>query len=304
GPAEPLGADYTSRFPKTDSGVRVHVEAKAAVSASRSELLILLEDVQSPESVTCTVQVDGQTTDVTSSDSESGWGASVLVRPEHWVFFRAALPIGEHNVQVDLLSSNALPRVSCWLWGSRPGDVTPSTYPNALPQPESVSLKSQPLFESSAPPSAEAEPIHVEPPMERINGVFLDTLDPVVSEQGYGTLQKNRSVWEKPMIISGQHYMRGLGTHAPARIVYDLAGQYSRFQAWAGADAATTPTVTFEVRTDGVSRWKSNLMQRGDAAQRVDVDITGAKSLELIVGDGGNGIGADHADWADARLLR
>jgi endo-alpha-N-acetylgalactosaminidase len=140
--------------------------------------------------------------------------------------------------------------------------------------------------------------------MERINGVFLDTLDPVVSEQGYGTLQKNRSVWEKPMIISGQHYMRGLGTHAPARIVYDLAGQYSRFQAWAGADAATTPTVTFEVRTDGVSRWKSNLMQRGDAAQRVDVDITGAKSLELIVGDGGNGIGADHADWADARLLR
>jgi hypothetical protein len=45
-------------------------------------------------------------------------------------------------------------------------------------------------------------------------------------------------------------------------------------------------------------------MRRDDPARWVDIDVTGAKTLELIVGDGGNGIACDHADWADARLLR
>jgi hypothetical protein len=35
----------------------------------------------------------------------------------------------------------------------------------------------------------------------------------------------------------------------------------------------------------------------------VDLDVANAKTLELIVTDGGNGLGADHADWADAKLL-
>jgi len=34
----------------------------------------------------------------------------------------------------------------------------------------------------------------------------------------------------------------------------------------------------------------------------IDVDVTGATILDLVVGDGGNGNGTDHADWADARL--
>jgi hypothetical protein len=33
------------------------------------------------------------------------------------------------------------------------------------------------------------------------------------------------------------------------------------------------------------------------------VDVRGARRLELLVGDGGNGIAADHADWADAVLI-
>jgi hypothetical protein len=38
------------------------------------------------------------------------------------------------------------------------------------------------------------------------------------------------------------------------------------------------------------------------AAVPVDVDVTGAAIVELVVGDGGDGNGSDHADWADARL--
>jgi hypothetical protein len=34
------------------------------------------------------------------------------------------------------------------------------------------------------------------------------------------------------------------------------------------------------------------------------VDITNARELRLVVDDGGDNIMGDHADWADARLLK
>jgi beta-galactosidase len=71
-----------------------------------------------------------------------------------------------------------------------------------------------------------------------------------------------------------------------------------------GADEATAPTVTFEVWADGQKRWESGLMQRGMAAKRVDLDMTGVKTLMLANGDGGDGNAADHADWAEAVLVR
>jgi hypothetical protein len=36
---------------------------------------------------------------------------------------------------------------------------------------------------------------------------------------------------------------------------------------------------------------------------QVDASISGRSTLHLVVGDGGDGKGYDHADWADARLL-
>lgn len=36
----------------------------------------------------------------------------------------------------------------------------------------------------------------------------------------------------------------------------------------------------------------------------ISVPVNGARELKLVVTDGGNGFGLDHADWADARLVR
>jgi hypothetical protein len=67
---------------------------------------------------------------------------------------------------------------------------------------------------------------------------------------------------------------------------------------------ATYGSVGFTVWVDGQQRWASGVMRRGDEPQRVDLDIQGAKQLRLIVDDAGDGISADHANWADARLVR
>jgi alpha-galactosidase len=34
----------------------------------------------------------------------------------------------------------------------------------------------------------------------------------------------------------------------------------------------------------------------------VTADLSGRAVLRLVVTDGGNGVGEDHADWADAKL--
>ena len=43
--------------------------------------------------------------------------------------------------------------------------------------------------------------------------------------------------------------------------------------------------------------------QTPDHSVAIDVDIAGAKELYLVVTDGGNGFGADWADWAEPRLI-
>jgi len=95
-----------------------------------------------------------------------------------------------------------------------------------------------------------------------------------------------------------------LANRTSPSLTYALNGQYKRFQSWVGADDAAKPSVTFEVLVDGQKRWESGLMTVSTPVKRVDLDLAGARTLELVVGDGGNNYMADHADWADARLLR
>ena len=52
-----------------------------------------------------------------------------------------------------------------------------------------------------------------------------------------------------------------------------------------------------------MKKWHTGLMTRETPAAWVDVDVAGAKRLELVVGDAGDAT-SDHADWAEARLLR
>ena len=43
------------------------------------------------------------------------------------------------------------------------------------------------------------------------------------------------------MVINGRQFIRGLGTHAPSRIVFALEGKYRRFQTWSAPMDTPTP---------------------------------------------------------------
>ncbi len=296
-----LGPDWTSLLGDVGSAVHLALDARIELAAPQGELFVLCEGTKAPAAPMGRVKVNGREIVPGTASSAAGWSATMLSAHEHWTFLRIPLVGGTNDVSLDEYVGDDCTTISAWGWATRPG--ASSAYPNSLPQPETISLDGAtllaPVETSGLPKSAAA----VQRPVERIDGVFLDAVEPVSVVQGYGKLQKNRSVWEKPMTIAGRRFLRGLGTHAPSRIVYALDGKYRRFQAWAGADAATGPTISFEVRLDGVKRWESGPMTRDTAAARIDLDVRGARQLELLVGDCGEFSG-DHADWADARLLR
>ena len=135
--------------------------------------------------------------------------------------------------------------------------------------------------------------------------VWLSSLDVSKTVQGWGRPQVDLSVMGQPISIGGRKFAHGLGTHAVSTLAVELGGGTERFTAWVGVDddaRTDAASVVFRVVGDGRTLWKSGVMKLGQAPQRVDVNLSGIRSLLLVVGDARDGINCDHADWADARF--
>lgn len=136
--------------------------------------------------------------------------------------------------------------------------------------------------------------------------VWLSSLDLTKMRQGWGRPQVDRAIREGPLSIGGRRFDRGVGTHAKSVFWVDLSAGTERFQAQFGVDdAAGNPkaSVTAQILGDGRVLWRTPVMRPGQAAVPVDVDLHGVRTLTLLVGDAGDGVEYDHADWAEARFL-
>jgi hypothetical protein len=107
--------------------------------------------------------------------------------------------------------------------------------------------------------------------------------------------------------------------HATSRLAFSLAEPYRRFRARLGIDAAairsgagslaanSRGSVIFRVYLDrGAGKWEpafaSGIVRGGDSSVPLDLDITGAQGLALIVDAADFGDQGDLANWLDARL--
>jgi alpha-glucosidase len=79
--------------------------------------------------------------------------------------------------------------------------------------------------------------------------VSLSDLTPVRAAQGFGSLQKNKSVDGNPLTLGTQVFPIGLGTHSVGDVVYAVHGKYAKLEAVVGIDAETKGrgTATFEL---------------------------------------------------------
>jgi alpha-galactosidase len=134
--------------------------------------------------------------------------------------------------------------------------------------------------------------------------VWLTSLDLKNVKQGYGEPQKDLNIIGKPLQIAGRPFQHGLGTHATMQLYVNVNGA-KRFRAYVGIDdsaAAGTGSVSYQIIGDRKVLFETGIMRSGDRAREVDIDLRKVKQLIFKVGAGGDGLGNDHADWADARF--
>lgn len=137
-----------------------------------------------------------------------------------------------------------------------------------------------------------------------IDGVFLDALEWTEASAGWGEVRRNQSVMGRAMTMGGRRYVRGIGTHAVSRVTYELPEGFRTFAATIGCDQEVwANSVVFVVMADGRELYRSPLMRRDTPVVDIEVPIQGVRQLTLVLEDGGDGINADHGNWADARLL-
>jgi len=141
---------------------------------------------------------------------------------------------------------------------------------------------------------------------QTLDTLWIADLDLRGVDQGWGQPEANLSVDREPLTISGTVYGRGLGTHAISSVLIDLKSGAHEFSAAVGVDdkvLGSAASVEFIVSGDQRELWRSGVMKAGQPAQMVRLPLNGLAQLELTVTDAGDGIGWDHADWAQACIL-
>jgi len=112
----------------------------------------------------------------------------------------------------------------------------------------------------------------------------------------------------RPLKIAGKQYRRGLYCHAVSKVVVHLPSPGKRFTAVVGVDSNEQTSggrgsVVFSVHAGGKRLYRSQVMREGMAGEDVRVELGGARSLTLEVGNAGDGISCDQSDWADAKVV-
>ncbi|MFJ9746515.1 NPCBM/NEW2 domain-containing protein [Streptomyces chartreusis] len=134
--------------------------------------------------------------------------------------------------------------------------------------------------------------------------VVLSHHDWISATSGWMSPTVDRSVggWT-PISMLGQEYPTGLGVASPSTVRYYLGDRCTRLTTTVGIDDAVRNvgpeggTSTFQVIGDGRVLFDSGVLGRDDVRQ-ADIDLSGVRVLDLVVGDGGDGSYNDRANWA------
>jgi hypothetical protein len=138
--------------------------------------------------------------------------------------------------------------------------------------------------------------------------VYLSDLDWQSGKAGWtatddGLPRRDADVEDNGLRLGGRIYRKGIGTHAPSEIAWRLAGGYERFRTTVGG-AEAGGTVVCQVFGDDHCLFDSGRLHGLREVKHVDVPVAGVQTLRLVVSDADDGITADMANWAMARLLR
>jgi len=117
--------------------------------------------------------------------------------------------------------------------------------------------------------------------------------------------RRNHNLDGGPLRVGGKTYSRGLSIHSRTTLLYRLRGDYRRFQAVMAIDDVVAPRghVHVVIRVDDTVIFESDVKGTDDP-RMLDLDVSGARDLEIMVDFGEDLDIADHLDLADARVIK
>ena len=104
---------------------------------------------------------------------------------------------------------------------------------------------------------------------------------------GWRQAQADRSVLGDGLRIADLQADDGIGTHAPAELVWSVPAGQRWFTAWFGVahERQRQGSITLSVHVDGVERFASPVRRGGDEPLWIAVSVANARELRLLVGD-------------------
>jgi hypothetical protein len=153
-------------------------------------------------------------------------------------------------------------------------------------------------------PSPLAAPARVLPPSIYPGKTKIGEMTIESVTQGWGTPQLDLSVMGRPLTIAGESYPSGIGTHAISRIEISFPPKFKTLSGACGVDEffKNVGSIVCKVADGDKVLFSSPLLKGGMKAASFSVPVDGLSKLMLSVGDGGDDINGDHADWVNLRL--
>ncbi len=137
------------------------------------------------------------------------------------------------------------------------------------------------------------------------NSFWVEELGLAKFSQRRGLPKAGRSIRDRPILLGGVEYPRGIGTRSISEFVIDLGGGATRFLSMVGIDDVVRDgvgSVMFQVWADDVKVADSGLMRAGDSPRLLSADLRGARVLTLLVDDGGDTSNDDEVAWGGAMI--
>jgi alpha-galactosidase len=132
----------------------------------------------------------------------------------------------------------------------------------------------------------------------------LDQLSWLSAVNGFSSIGINENHYGGPLSIHGTVYPHGLWVNSVATIYYYLGGNCSTFTTDLGLDDSdkSTGAVVYQFYADGNQVYDSGVVTNSTPTIHASVNVSGAKVLELYVGEGNGTINYGNADFGNPQL--
>ncbi len=134
---------------------------------------------------------------------------------------------------------------------------------------------------------------------------FFSPSQPLPSVEEFYAPRSDQNFSAQPLRLRGEKYAKGLAIHSRTEMVYRLPGRFSRFRAIAGIDDEVAPNghVRLVIRADDRTLF-DEAISGSDAPKSLDLDISNAKRLVILVDFGEKLDVGDHLVLALARISK